>query len=528
MASPPSPTKTAQPTKLRDSCNACAVSKLKCSKEKPECARCAKRGQRCEYFATRRAGRRHEPRSRQQDTGSSSNSNKTSILDDSSDARSSVHVAVSTRPPEVNNHSTPPWDMDVHMADDTTTDPSLSDALSSEVATLTADDAASWRMLSSAAMPDAHDIFASFQMPTQLFIPGVGEDDGKEISSGDKDGFDFGDFTGFLAPDSATLVLDETAFDAVDQFRLSSAWDSPSSPSLSSLSSHLSSVSPSLTTASVLTAATTQHASVSNSPRETCSLAPPAAASSALPIPAPTSSCCVIRAMELLTTLFLGSGTCTCQASGPEQQQSHPQDSAFPTTEHVVTKNKQTLDAIQAMLDCPCSAPGTNTNGYLLAIISLTVLKILGWYKAAALPSPCPPSSDSSSSSLWKQAGTAARPRHPSIQIPDPSKQQQQRGCHSEQVMLTRAPSVVVDGYRLEGDDGARMAAQLVLSELHRVQRLVNGLGERLREQKRRDGRESGAGAGEFFSPVWFGQLEADLRRRVRGLSLEIVDLLRQ
>ncbi|KAK6068444.1 major facilitator superfamily transporter [Seiridium cupressi] len=43
--------------KLRDSCHACAESKLKCSKEKPACARCIKRNKTCRYLVTRRAGR---------------------------------------------------------------------------------------------------------------------------------------------------------------------------------------------------------------------------------------------------------------------------------------------------------------------------------------------------------------------------------------------------------------------------------------------------------------------------------------
>ncbi|KAG0650219.1 transcription factor [Hyphodiscus hymeniophilus] len=51
------------PSKLRDSCHACASSKVKCHKEKPTCSRCAKRGIACEYFATKRAGRKHESRS---------------------------------------------------------------------------------------------------------------------------------------------------------------------------------------------------------------------------------------------------------------------------------------------------------------------------------------------------------------------------------------------------------------------------------------------------------------------------------
>ncbi|KAI0127014.1 aflatoxin regulatory protein-domain-containing protein [Xylariales sp. AK1849] len=51
------PTAPAAAPKLRDSCHACAASKMKCSKEKPTCTRCAKRGRKCEYLASRRAGR---------------------------------------------------------------------------------------------------------------------------------------------------------------------------------------------------------------------------------------------------------------------------------------------------------------------------------------------------------------------------------------------------------------------------------------------------------------------------------------
>lgn len=43
--------------KLRDSCTDCANSKVKCSKEKPTCARCARREVTCTYTVSRRSGR---------------------------------------------------------------------------------------------------------------------------------------------------------------------------------------------------------------------------------------------------------------------------------------------------------------------------------------------------------------------------------------------------------------------------------------------------------------------------------------
>ena len=529
MTTPASPTKT-QPTKLRDSCNACAVSKLKCSKEKPECARCAKRGLRCEYFATRRAGRKHEPRPRQHDNGSSIT--KSGVSDDISDTQSSVHVAVSAIS-VATSHLTPPWDMDVdvHMSDDITEGP-LSDALSSGASTLAGNDATSWRMLSTAVMPDAHDIFASFQMPSQLFDAGVSEEGGKTISSPDNDDFDFGDFTGFLAPDTAALVLDDAAFDAVDQFRLSSAWNSPSSPSLSSLSSHPSTGSPSMTTTSVLTT-TTQRTSISHSSPGSCGLVAPPPTTTPTPRPTTTapaaSGCCLVRALDILKPLFPGSATCTCHGaiSGPESHYRNSSD--FPTTEHVVTRNKETLEAIRAMLECPCSSPD---NGYLLAVISLAVLKVLGWYKAAVQDLPFSSPASTYPTSPWKAQQHAQQPEDGSRfrRAKDPTTARGgRRACHTEHVLQTPA---VIDGYRLEGDDQGRMAAQLVLSELHRVQRLVNVLGSRLQQQHQHqdEGNSSSSGVGglegAFFSPVWFGQLEGDLRGRVRGLSLEIVDML--
>ncbi|KAJ9605942.1 hypothetical protein H2200_009791 [Cladophialophora chaetospira] len=58
---------------LRNSCEACASSKLRCSKEKPTCNRCAKRGVNCEYFITKRAGRKPGSRSSINRGSSSSN-----------------------------------------------------------------------------------------------------------------------------------------------------------------------------------------------------------------------------------------------------------------------------------------------------------------------------------------------------------------------------------------------------------------------------------------------------------------------
>ncbi|KAF3763199.1 hypothetical protein M406DRAFT_262336, partial [Cryphonectria parasitica EP155] len=41
-------------SKLRNSCHSCAVSKVKCPKEKPTCSKCESRGIACQYFLARR------------------------------------------------------------------------------------------------------------------------------------------------------------------------------------------------------------------------------------------------------------------------------------------------------------------------------------------------------------------------------------------------------------------------------------------------------------------------------------------
>ena len=102
------------------------------------------------------------------------------------------------------------------------------------------------------------------------------------------------------------------------------------------------------------------------------------------------------------------------------------------------------------------------------------------------------------------------------------------------------------------------MAAQMVLSELHRAQRLVNKLSARFKGHGTgRGGTAAGGvepvaaaaampllsngttstdgmdvlcdGKGTWpFSSTMFDQLEADLRRRLRTVSLVIVDIIRQ
>ena len=48
-----------QGQKLKDTCNICSASKIKCEKQRPSCSRCEKLGYRCVYSPARRKGRPH-------------------------------------------------------------------------------------------------------------------------------------------------------------------------------------------------------------------------------------------------------------------------------------------------------------------------------------------------------------------------------------------------------------------------------------------------------------------------------------
>jgi len=48
--------------KLKEACDVCSTSKIKCNKAKPICGRCDKLGTKCKYSPTRRMGRPHPPR----------------------------------------------------------------------------------------------------------------------------------------------------------------------------------------------------------------------------------------------------------------------------------------------------------------------------------------------------------------------------------------------------------------------------------------------------------------------------------
>lgn len=179
------------------------------------------------------------------------------------------------------------------------------------------------------------------------------------------------------------------------------------------------------------------------------------------------------------------------------------------------------------MLACHCSQ-----DAYLLAIMAHIVFKALGWYAVAAPPTPSvtPTTSPSSkgdgsasisSDSNNNSGGRSSSTRRSSTAI---------SSSYLEQVNWQAGR---VGRYRLDGDDSGRMAAQLVPSELHRVQSLVKELVAKLKAQSGTEWPSVSAGniaEQQPISPISGAILDllgVDLRKRLKELSVEIVRSLR-
>ena len=105
--------------KLRESCNTCATSKVRCSKDQPSCVRCLNRNIPCHYSPSRRTGKRRPTIEGPASTSSNLHTNATSGL------------ACSPEPPSLSQHlpspSTNSCRSSYHLLPDPTTGPSSDD-----------------------------------------------------------------------------------------------------------------------------------------------------------------------------------------------------------------------------------------------------------------------------------------------------------------------------------------------------------------------------------------------------------------
>ncbi|KUJ13610.1 uncharacterized protein LY89DRAFT_754499 [Mollisia scopiformis] len=445
---------TPRPTtfKLRDSCHACASSKVKCHKEKPTCSRCAKRGITCEYFVTKRVGRKHENRSTDKSytTAKTPQSNIPIPIEPASQSTSSemnYFLSPGLLQPSPGQTTTS------NSSDNFSTLFSPVDSFLSSVLTSLStgfDD-----FSNTSVFPESSD----FDMLNQSnFYLGDGNNSSKSGT----------DSVGFLNAQVNYSIFDEPVSEL-------SNLSQPQSPP----SSHGSSTSD-------LQGNHTVHTSAD-------------------------SPCfCLIRGLGLMKQLSPIAPAAQTISTGEGNQTTTSQT---PTVQTVIAENEQIVEAVGNMLQCQCAQ-----DGYLLTIMALIVFKVLGWYAAAA-------------------RGTSAS--EDDNRSPTKPPHSRKPSCHAEQVL--QDPTVVGD-YCLDGEDLGRMAAQLVLNELHRVQRVVNQLSDKLKayggEVRGMDTVKSGTeGRQNFlsdsetnspFSVLMLDQLETDIRKRLTALSLNIIDMLRR
>ena len=217
--------------------------------------------------------------------------------------------------------------------------------------------------------------------------------------------------------------------------------------------------------------------------------------SSPVPRPASLSCSCQGRALDLM-------GQPTPAQSRQQSAASSPHGGR-PSFESVLDRNHSTTDAMAEILQCPCGK-----DAYTLIVLVLATFKTLEWFDAAAASSP---------------AEEAAR----FVSLPD-------AGVH---------------GDRGSGDDPSRAAAQIVLSRLPSVNRIVSTISEQLRILHRSTSGVIGSGgdaqrqltSGEtanlraanhpFTAPLLSSSLantlESDLRRRTLALAKSVIIRLR-
>ncbi|KAL4919781.1 aflatoxin regulatory protein-domain-containing protein [Aspergillus aurantiobrunneus] len=420
---------SAQPptVKLRGSCHACALSKLKCSQDKPTCARCVKRGTTCQYLASKRAGRKQGSR-----TGSLKAPIKAdyqSMPVDGDDDRKDLLEASTQlmqyalqQDRNLDNHR------GNHHHQRTPSYPESVPSLLSSAGPATS---------ATTPLTFGHPEFDGFiASPGSLFdAPDVDYFSGTDVNFRDIHGFP--DPCSFFPPSGPIPMLEDDI-----------------------LKPPFTENSPSVQSNTPPSPPTPEMSNIGNLPQ----------------------CFCFGRSLSVLRGLFPNpSLTCTTAITDDKQPIIRP------TIQQIITQNEQAVQEITQILQCPYSQ-----DSYTLTVITLTVFKVLAWYSAVA---------HDDSQTLAEQ--------------------------------VDRTPAVI-RGYHLNGEDHGRMAAQLVLGELHRVQRLVSTLFQRVKEQGSRGGLFAGpngvsASQQESVLPLYLlNKLAVDLGARLRGLSSDIVDRLRR
>jgi hypothetical protein len=458
--------------KLRDSCDACASSKLKCSKDKPICSRCSKRGLTCEYVATKRGGRK--PNNRSSSISESRASNHGS-RNTTAKKKISTTVSADTVP------------------DDQTQLPSPSNSFALNPMTSDTDhylpSPGSVQLSPKPTTCASADPFPNLFSPTER---GLFKDCNADLATEGNDNST--PFSFSLADISDVDNLSQT-----DIFPTSIV-NGSGEISFAALFNNYSAFEDTVTGPLDLSTPTSHHNNHA-SPLDVHMQGHRNSADS--------EHSCLVRALDLMKEIFpQSSNACTIAST----QTSDRETTACSLTIHeVVAENAAMVDSVTEMLKCSCSQ-----DGYLLTIMALVVFKVLGRYAAAS-----------------QKPGFFGGVNSPS----DTSQAFQPH--RSSMSRLYRESTAAAGRYSLDRDHSARMAAQLVLSELHRVRYLVNELSLKLKIQAMKNTSQacslnvaSYCGMQNFdmtlpLSGVMLDRLELDLKEQLKSISSQVLERLR-
>ncbi|KAG6001231.1 hypothetical protein E4U21_004610 [Claviceps maximensis] len=457
------------PSKLRETCRACALSKVRCSKEKPSCARCSKRGVTCEYIVTKRPGRKRDPTKSSLLGGTVCN--ELDVTSAGPNATNSNCLWIEDMLPDVAGGNGRLGTTGNEYLDSTRVDansPILWPLTANEGTDLVGD-------MSDFLMPLITPLSSTFTVKTPDFLNTEVHVSAPSTPSNDQPMQNGSSVVQLLIPDSVGEGHASAAAAAAAEESLSLDFFSASS------SRSLSSVP-----------ASTPSSRIADD-----------SDSSAM-----SSCCCLMKALEMMSRLCSSdlvdldvSRTGRINAVQDETLSGHVHGS--PLLNATFTANKQTIEALSTMLHGSCQE-----NVYLLTCMSMIVFKVLRRYEVAA---------GQSMSAAVHDAG-------------DFPHENEARQRHVNQ----------------DGDSLRRVAAQLVLGELHLVKQLVNRLSFRLRNSVDRafdDGSNSETSDSmleyraasfedkedtSFFSGATLSQMDHDLRKGLLMLSSNIINMLRR
>lgn len=214
-------------------------------------------------------------------------------------------------------------------------------------------------------------------------------------------------------------------------------------------------------------------------------------------------SCCMSIALDLLRRSSITDTSKTCP-----RRRNQVMDLPPPSLETVVSTNMYNIESVSILLDCSCAL-----NGNLLHTIWLIILNIITWYARAA-------------------SGAASGTARPV-------------SSNGRESAASMAPFPFKDLLGSPPTGQAQAAAQTFLDELYRIQDIVNRFAQRIEAARLQDEsskfsstcRQTGIGERSdiqaamsntpwFLSQASSSQVEADLRRRLRAVALEVVQIL--